>query len=196
MNNAVLNLLFYAFALISIVLAISVVTTRKILRAAVYLMGVLVASAAFFLLLDAEFLAGVQILVYVGGIVVLLVFAVMLTRSVELLEDHPSKLRMLLGFVAAASFLGMTVGIFQMSEFPLLKSGVRNGTDTMELGRKLLDYGPQGYALPFEIISLLLLAAVIGGIVIARKTAAEKAATQPNEAGHIKRAHVLMREAR
>ncbi|OFZ20407.1 MAG: hypothetical protein A2X94_08300 [Bdellovibrionales bacterium GWB1_55_8] len=175
MNEAILTVLFYSFAAFSVLLALAVVTSRRILRAAVYLMGVLVSSAALFLMLGAEFLAGVQILVYVGGIVVLLVFAVMLTRSVELLEDRPSMIRKLTGFLAAGSFFAVSVAVLSMTQFPVLRDGARPDSNVAAIGRKLLDYGPEGYVLPFEVISLLLLSAVIGGIVIARKTAVSRA---------------------
>ena len=113
-NQAVTNLLFYVFAGLAVFFAIAVVSSRRILRAAVYLMSVLAMSAGFYVLLGAEFLAGVQILVYVGGIVILLVFAVMLTRSAELLEDKPSLTRKALGLLAAGGFFAMTVGLFYL----------------------------------------------------------------------------------
>ncbi|OFY98543.1 MAG: hypothetical protein A2070_03415 [Bdellovibrionales bacterium GWC1_52_8] len=174
MDNFVSDILFYVFAAFSISLAMLVVTTRRILRAAVYLMCVLGASAAFFILLGAEFLAGVQILVYIGGIVVLLVFAVMLTRSVDLLEERPTLVRKAIGGLAALSFFGTTALILTSTTFPVLRGGPLPPNNTAALGKKLLDYGSEGFVLPFEIISLLLLTAVIGGIVIARKTSVEK----------------------
>jgi NADH-quinone oxidoreductase subunit J len=169
LSHAVTNLLFYVFAGLAVFFAIAVVSSRRILRAAVYLMSVLAMSAGFYVLLGAEFLAGVQILVYVGGIVVLLVFAVMLTRSAELLEDKPSLVRKSAGLLAAGGFFAMTVTLFCLSDFPALREGALTGGDAPELGRRLLDYGPRGYVLPFEIISFLLLSVVIGGIVLARK---------------------------
>lgn len=180
LSNAVYSFLFYVLATTSVLFAIATVTSKRILRAAVHLMAVLVLSAGFYLLLGAEFLAGVQILVYVGGIVVLLVFAVMLTRSSELFETTPSLGRILLGVAAAAAFFGTAFVLFSDTTFPLAApsalSSVPTGVidTTSALGRKLLDQGPNGYVLPFEIISLLLLAAAIGGIVVARKTPLEK----------------------
>lgn len=168
-NEAIGSLLFYLLSTVSIGLALGVVGARRILRAAVALMGVLAVSAGFYLLLGAEFLAGVQVLVYVGGIVVLLVFAVMLTRSSELLEDRPSVLSRLLGVLASGAFFGTSVIALRSEEFGAGVDAALPANDTVELGRKLLDYGSKGYALPFEMISLLLLAAMIGGIVIARK---------------------------
>jgi NADH-quinone oxidoreductase subunit J len=169
LSQAVTHLMFYAFAALAVCFAIAVVSSRRILRAAVCLMSVLAISAGFYVLLGAYFLAGVQILVYVGGIVVVLVFAIMLTSSAELLDDKPSLVRKVAGLLAAGSFFVITVWMFYLTDFPARRAGILTGGDTAELGRRLLNYGPQGYVLPFEIISLLLLSAAIGGIVLARK---------------------------
>jgi len=177
-------ILFYAFAAGAVVLAVAVVTTRRILRAAVYLTGVLLASAAFYLMLHAEFLAGVQVLVYIGGIVVLLVFAIMLTSAMELLEDHPSRSRRGVGLLLAVAFFVAGAWMLQASEFDFVAgSGERSVSDVREIGRRLMDYGPGGYVLPFEVISVLLLAAIIGSIVVARKVE-DKAETLKAGARH------------
>ncbi len=170
--NALPTLIFYLLAAISLTLAWSVVTGRRILRAAVSLMGVLAASAGLYLLLDSPFLAGVQVLVYVGGIVVLLVFAVMLTRTTELLEDHPTRGRQLLGGAVALTFFGLSYCMMTAPVFANRALTALPKNDVAAIGRALLDTGENGYALPFEVVSLLLLAAMIGGIVIARKPAA------------------------
>ncbi|MGK5087698.1 NADH-quinone oxidoreductase subunit J [Bdellovibrionota bacterium FG-2] len=174
-ENFVHTLLFYLFSAIAVFCALATVCTPRILRAAIYLMGVLGVSAGFYILLGAEFLAGVQILVYVGGIVVLLVFAVMLTRSSSLLEQRPTLSRRLVAFLLSASFFGISVGIFVNSTFNTPGNTLTAQTgqihdSTAAIGRAFLDQGEKGFVLPFEIISLLLLAALIGGIVIARKT--------------------------
>lgn len=163
------TLVFYLLAAISLSLAWSVVTGRRILRAAVSLMGVLAASAGLYLLLDSPFLAGVQVLVYVGGIVVLLVFAVMLTRTTELLEDHPTRGRQLIGGAVALTFFGLSYCMMIAPPFANRVLSPLPKNDVAAIGRALLDTGENGYALPFEVVSLLLLAAMIGGIVIARK---------------------------
>lgn len=169
--GAAYTVIFYLLALGAVAFAIAVVTTRRLLRAAVALMTVLTLSAGLYVLLDAEFLAGVQVLVYVGGIVVLIVFAVMLTRSGDLLEQRPTMTRKtwggvasLLLFLAAAAALGNSAQFKTDAGLPAVAN------DVSAIGHGLLDYGPSGYVLPFEVISLLLLAAVIGGIVIARRT--------------------------
>jgi NADH-quinone oxidoreductase subunit J len=120
-------------------------------------------------MLQLEFLAGVQLLVYIGGIVVLLVFAVMLTSSMELLEDQPSRARRFVGFVASVAFFVLTATALWSTDFAFLAAPQRTASDVHEIGRRLLDPGPNGYVLPFEVISVLLLASVVGGIVVARK---------------------------
>jgi NADH-quinone oxidoreductase subunit J len=167
--EAAATVIFYLVAAAAIVLALAVVTARRLLRAAIFLMGVLFMSAGLYLLLGAEFLAGIQVLVYVGGIVVLIVFAVMLTHSEALQMDNPPLRRKILGGLAATAFLVMTAGVFSATEFYTLHDGLPPAEGVRAIGKALLDFGPDGYVLPFEVISLLLLAAVIGGIVVARK---------------------------
>lgn len=162
--------IFYLLALASIVAAIATVTTPRLFRAAVYLASVLVTSAGFYLLLGFEFIAAIQILVYVGGIVVLFVFAVMLVSTTVFKEDLPPLSTRIIGLISATGFFVVTTTIFWLTSFRLSEPVVAEDEVTM-LGLKLLDYGPDGFVLPFEIISLLLLAAAVGGIVIARKIA-------------------------
>lgn len=181
MSSSGLTLLFYGLAAVSVLAALGAVLSRHILRAALALMVVLLMSAGLYLLLDAEFLAGVQVLVYVGGIVVLLAFAIMLTSSMELLEDHPSLLRRLVGAVAAAAFFGVTTRILTAQAFQPATALTRTTEDAVVVGRMLLDRGATGYVLPFEIISLLLLAVVIGGVVVARKKAVANPAETKGE---------------
>jgi NADH-quinone oxidoreductase subunit J len=167
--EAMTTVLFYGLGAVIVAFALAVVRARKLLRAAIYLMGVLFMSAGLYLLLGAPFLAGIQVLVYVGGIVVLIVFAVMLTHSEQLQMDNPPALRKVLGFLAAAGFLVLTIGVFQVTDFAAIRAGYPPTDSTKAIGHGLLGFGADGYVLPFEIISLLLLAAAIGGIVIARK---------------------------
>ena len=112
-------------------------------------------------------------LVYVGGIVVLLVFAVMLTRSADLLEDQPTRGRQLIGALVAGGFFALSYFVMTGPAFAGRKLSALPKNDVAAIGRALLDTGEHGYALPFEVVSLLLLAAMIGGIVIARKPVAQ-----------------------
>jgi NADH-quinone oxidoreductase subunit J len=177
--------IFLFFAAVAVVLAVGVVTSRRILRAAVCLAGVLVSTAAFYLLLGMEFLAGVQVLIYVGGIVVLLVYAVMLTSAANFVEERPAPRRKLVAGAVALAFFGLSVAAISATEFPVNPDAARPESDVAAIGRGLLDTGPDGYVLPFELISLLLLAAVIGGVVVARKRGAptaDPAADEPEAA--------------
>jgi NADH-quinone oxidoreductase subunit J len=189
-SQATVTVLFYTFATLGFFAALGTVCSRLILRAAVCLMCLLAVSSAYYVLLGAEFLAGVQVLVYVGGIVVLLVFAIMLTGSSDLLEAHPSFVRGLAGAAAAVAFLASAVYMCFATSFPQ-GSGTPVVDTTAALGRKLLDRGPDGYVLPFELISLLLLASAIGGIVVARKTPAPEAPAVETSASDIPATEVL-----
>ncbi len=171
------NALFFFFAGVALFFAVAAVTTLRILRAAVYLMIVLISTAALYVLLGANVLAGLQVLVYVGGIVVLLVFAVMLTQTNELLEKNPTLLRRLCGFIGAVFFVVTASAALLAGHFKQAPPEAIAAADPAAIGRSFLNYGQSGYALPFEIISLLLLAAIIGGIVIAtRKSPSEEEA--------------------
>jgi len=171
-----LAVLFYVMAAVAVIAAVGAVVSRHILQAALHLVVVLAMSAGLYLLLGAEFLAGVQILVYVGGIVVLLAFAIMLTASAELLEDRPTLMRKLVGLTTAGLFFALAMLAFSTRAFPPSAPPPRATDDAVVLGRMLLDRGAAGYVLPFEIVSLLLLAVVIGGIVVARKRPARNRA--------------------
>lgn len=159
--------LFYFFVGALTLLTLATLLTPLVLRSAIYLMGVLTLTSGCYFLLGAHFLGGVQILVYVGGIVVLLVFAVMLTNSDEHTEDHPPLFRKLMGLLAAIAFFGS--GAYALSNSTFIQSHEASNTliTVNDLGRAFLDAGPSGYLLPFEVISLLLLTVLITGIVIA-----------------------------
>jgi NADH-quinone oxidoreductase subunit J len=163
------DILFYVLAFVAIGFALLAVNTQHVLRATLYLMIVLIMTAGLYLLLGFEFIAGVQILVYVGGIVVLLIFAVMLTHSQALLDDTAPPRRKVLGMITACGFFVVSSAVLLSTEFPQSPAPLSAAAQIPEIGRKMLDFGSSGYVAPFEVISLLLLAAVLGGIVIARK---------------------------
>lgn len=166
--------LFWAFALASLLLAVMVVASRRILRSALYLTGVLLCGAVFYLLLGAEFLAGIQILVYIGGIVVLLVFTIMLTHPSDLEEQAPAPLRRLGALAASLAFFVTCAALVLSSRLPSTAPVLARPLDdtTAGLGRRLLSAGEGGLVLPFELLSVLLLVAAVGGVYIARKTVA------------------------
>ncbi len=164
------SIIVYAvIALTIIVCSVLAVTTRKILRAATYLLFSLFATAALYFQLDYEFLGAVQIAVYAGGIVVLFVFSILLTSKPG--DNTPalaSKKRVLGGIGALAMFL--VAGYSLVSRTSMLSAVAAGGIPSMtEIGTALMGTGHGQYLLPFEAISVLLLACIIGGVVIARK---------------------------
>jgi len=164
------SIIVYAvIALTIIVCSVLAVTTRKILRAATYLLFSLFATAALYFQLDYEFLGAVQIAVYAGGIVVLFVFSILLTSKPG--DNTPalaSKKRVLGGIGALAMFL--VAGYSLVSRMSMFSAVAAGGNPSMtEIGTALMGTGHGQYLLPFEAISVLLLACIIGGVVIARK---------------------------
>jgi NADH-quinone oxidoreductase subunit J len=159
------NWAFLALGLAVLVSGFRVVTARNLVHAALYLVAALAGTAGLFLLLSAEFVAWVLVFVYIGAVVVLFLFGIMITRAPTGLDES-------LGFnkkiwpalLSAALFAVMawtSVDAFGSSD--LLATGVATSTDL--LGESLLGR----YVVPFEVVSFVLLAALIGGITIARR---------------------------
>ena len=166
------TIIFYLLAALTLVSGLLAVTTRHIFRAAIYLLFSLLFIAGLYFWLSYEFIAAVQIIVYVGGIVVLIIFSIFLThQSGELLPKQ--KLGRTI-FSALAAFCGFILILLQVykHEFlvttnPPIEANISN------IGSQMLGVSDNGYALPFEIVSILLLAAMIGCIVIAMRTPKE-----------------------
>ncbi len=145
------------------------VTTRKILRAATYLLFTLFATAVVYFMLDYEFLGAVQIAVYAGGIVVLFVFAILLTSHPGHSSERLASKRRVLGLTGALAMLGVA-GYSLLSRVQNFVAMPEATTPDMQLvGKTLMGTGEGQYLLPFEAVSVLLLACIIGGIVVARK---------------------------
>ena len=163
-------IVYVIIALSIVVFSVLTVTSRKILRAATYLLFTLFATAILYFKLDYEFLGAVQIAVYAGGIVVLFVFSILLTtRPGDNSEKLASKKR-LLGLLAAMVTLGIS-GWALLSRCGDFAAGLPAMKEITihSLGESLMGTGANGYLLPFEAISVLLLACIIGGVVVARK---------------------------
>ena len=155
---------FWAMAVVSVAAALTVVLLRDVFRAALSLVLCFLAVAGIYITLSADFLAAVQVLVYVGGISVLIILAIMLTREVQ--QGSPSNKLRVPAFFVAVIFLGI-VGFtlintpWQVSAAPPLEP------TTSALAIKLLGEG--GFILPVEIAATLLLAAILGAIVLVRE---------------------------
>ena len=157
---------FYLIAVVMAVSAIRVVTTKNVVHAALYLVMVLAGVAALFVLLAAEFLAAVQVLVYIGAIVVLFLFGVMLTRApighTADLDNPPAQRGAAL--VVGAGLLAL-LGTILWSGYHRTKLEPEQVGRTSEVGLTIF----QSYVIPFEVISILLTAALVGAIVLARR---------------------------
>lgn len=165
-----MEILYVIVALTIIVFSILAVTTRKILRAATYLLFSLFATAIIYFMMDYEFLGGVQIAVYAGGIMVLFVFAILLTtkpgHNSPPLESH----RRRWGLLAAVATAGVCGWALLSRCSALLAPKPEMDTLTMqELGLQMLSTDRGGMLLPFEAVSVLLLACIIGAVAVARK---------------------------
>jgi NADH-quinone oxidoreductase subunit J len=156
--------IFYFLAAFTVWAAAVVVFGKNIVRAAVALIFSFCGMAALYVLLDAEFLAAVQVLIYVGGITILLLFAIMLTSGIGAKTAKVVNDQVLLSVVAG---IGLLVGLIYASVAGIGPvSGPPRLPETAPfLGKALLTT----YALPFEVVSILLLAAMIGAIILARK---------------------------
>lgn len=160
---------YVVVALAMIVFSVLAVTTRKILRAATYLLFTLFAAAAVYFMLDYEFLGAVQIAVYAGGIVVLFVFAILLTSKPGDNSEKLTSKSKALGLIGSLAML-LVSGYALLTRCNLFEARPDMETPTMDrIGETLMGTGAGQYLLPFEAVSVLLLACIIGGVVIARK---------------------------
>ena len=164
-------IMYFIIAIAMIVFSILAVTSRKILRSATYLLFTLFAGAGVYFMLDYEFIGAVQISVYAGGIVVLFVFSILLTsKPGHNSEKLTSKSRGMGVFAAVAMLL--VSGYALLSRCNLFGTMPEmSNSDMHTIGSHLIGSTEASgqYLLPFEAVSVLLLACIIGGIVIARK---------------------------
>lgn len=166
------QIIFYLISALILGAGILSVTTRKIFRAAIWLLFSMIGVAALYFWMEVEFIAAVQVIVYVGGIVVLIIFSIFLTQKSG--EQMPSPVTARNIFSVLAALIGIVLSyslIYQYNFVP--QSTTPMQTDVANIGTQLLSTKETGYALPFEVISILLLAAMIGCIVIAMKSKPE-----------------------
>lgn len=159
------NIAFWVLAILVVFAALAVVTLRNVFRAALSLIMCFVGVAGIYVTLSADFLAVIQVLVYIGGISVLVLLAIMLTRNVP--EGSPANRLRVPAFLMAAVLLGIMVFSVLNTTFPVSTATPLQQT-TGALGQAMLD-NKTGYILPIEIAGVLLLSAVLGAIVMARE---------------------------
>lgn len=162
------ELMFYLFSGMILLFSVLTVTSRRILRAATYLLFVLISTAGIYFMLNYQFLAAVQLTLYAGGIVVLIIFSILLTSHINHKFEPIGLKKMAFTIVAVAAGAILTITTILNYGFDTVVVSSEN-PDMQLIGGSLLGYGRDGYALPFEVISVLLLAAIFGSIVIAKK---------------------------
>lgn len=170
-------IVFYVLSALIITSAVLAVTASKIFRSAIWLLFSLIGIAGLYFWMQMEFIAAVQIAVYVGGIVVLIIFSIFLTQQSgsKMLKPPPAKILFSL-LAVITGFILTYVLIAQHSFKPSRDHEV--DASVANIGSQMLSTTEHGYVLPFEVVSILLLAAMIGCIVIAMKS---NAATLPED---------------
>ena len=172
------NIVFWVIAVSSIIAALGVVLLRDLFRAALFLIVSFLGVAGIFILLRAEFLAVVQVLVYVGAISVLIIFAILMTRDVE--EGSPSNRFRLPMALFSALFAAVAIFVALSTNWNTLESAIASGAISADaasrigevysntipwIGRLLL----RDFVLAFEVASVVLLAALIGALALIRE---------------------------
>jgi NADH:ubiquinone oxidoreductase subunit 6 (subunit J) len=155
---------FWIIAVVAVVSALGVVFLRNVFRAALSLVLCFITVAGLYITLSADFLAAVQILVYVGAISVLIILAIMMTREVQ--QGSPSNKMKIPAFVVAAVFLAVLIYAMINTSWQIAGEAPLSPT-TAPIAVKL--FTESGFILPVEIAAMLLLAAILGAIVIARE---------------------------
>ncbi len=162
MNDPLLAIAFYVVAAVTVAAALAVVTLRSIVYAALSLVLTFVGVAAVYILLNADFVAAVQVLIYVGAVTILLVFAIMLTRSPSSRHSNPDNSQRSVAFIAALALAVVMAVVFLGSSWPAAAPAVPESSVSVVASQIF-----RAYALPFEIASVLLLVAMVGAIIMA-----------------------------
>lgn len=171
------QLMFVLFSIVIIVFSVLTVTGRKILRSAVYLLFVLVSTSGLYFMLNYQFLAAVQLTLYAGGIVVLIIFSILLTSHINQKFEPVGWKKSL--FSALAVIAGALITIITILDYQFSATTEAAKEVNMRLiGKSLLSVEYDGFVLPFEVISILLIAAMVAAIVIAKKGGPAKTESQ------------------
>jgi NADH-quinone oxidoreductase subunit J len=162
--------IFYVFALIAVVSAVLVITRQNAVHSAMFLAATLLSVAGIFLGLRAEFLAGVQVIVYVGGVLVLFVFVIMLVPTDRALVERRYNRQVRISLIVAGLLaVELVWGLYRGSAFVFPEGAIEAPVEGNSQWVGTVLY--QNYLLPFEIASILLLVAIIGAVVLSKKAA-------------------------
>ena len=166
-------IIFYIISAFILVSGILSVTSRKIFRSAIFLLFSLVGIAGLYFWMEVEFIAAVQIIIYAGGIVVLIIFSIFLTQKSGDEMPKPLKIRAVFSGLAVLIGFGFTFNLIRHYGFSN-PSALPFEAKVSDIGEQMLSTTEHGYVLPFEVVSILLLSAMIGCIVIAMKSKSPK----------------------
>lgn len=157
-------LIFYIMGIVAIVSAFRVVTSKNVFHSALFLVLTLFSVAGIYLLLGAEFLAGVQVLIYVGAITILMIFAIMLTHQIYNPSIRQVNEQVLPASAVVLVFFVLSVVALIKTSWPAVDSEMPQD-NIVHIGQLLMS----DYVIPFEVVSVVLLVALIGSIVISRQ---------------------------
>jgi len=165
---------FYLLALVMVVGGILVITRKNAVHSALALITTLLAQAGLYLMLYAPFVAGVQIILYAGGIMVLFLFVIMLISIERSQKERQFNKQWLVGIIAAAALGGLFIAVYTTTTagrvlFPEGRVSYVETQNTQSIAMFLFDRRAGMYMFSFEIASLLLLVAIIGAVVMAKK---------------------------
>ena len=165
---------FYLLAGTMIIGGILVITRKNAVHSAMALITTLLAQAALYLMLYAPFVAGVQIILYAGGIMVLFLFVIMLINLERNMKERQFNRQWLVGIPAAAALGGLFIAVYTATTrgkvlFPEGRMTYGESQNTQAIAGLLFDRSAGQYMFAFEIASLLLLVAIIGAVVMAKK---------------------------
>lgn len=164
---SVTHIIFIILSAVALIGAVGVVTDRNLFRAALFLVLSFVGVAGFYILLEAEFLAMVQLLVYVGAISILIIFAIMLSQRMMAPEYKARNEQWLGGLLAALALFGLLAFILLGVDWPTAPLADVPGEIISALGQALVN--PDQFLLVFEVSSVLLLVALVGAVIVARE---------------------------
>ena len=168
MNSAPQEEVFYIVATAIVVFSVMTVTTRRILRSATYLLFVLFATAGLYFQLNYSFLGAVQLVIYAGGIIILYVFSILLTSTDKDRVARLKNSKVMAGLLTVLAGAALCVFLTLSHNFGPTRY-IGDEVPMKVIGTALMGTEKYQYLLPFEAISVLILACIVGGIIIARK---------------------------
>lgn len=169
MDISLLDIAFYVVAAVIIFFSVMAVTTGRIVRSATYLLFVLFGTGGIYSMLGYTYLGAVQLIVYAGGIVVLYIFSILLTQSDRNMRYKIPLAKFLTVLLTCLVGAGLVIFLLVSNHFALVAIPQGVELPAREIGHALIGADKYQFVLPFEVVSVLLLACMIGAIMIARK---------------------------